>query len=275
MRPRAGHRRSPRRAAPPPGRLDHLGPAPEPPRPRRTAERDLAVALTSVVLAALACLGLTVAALGSGPKDAAGAAAAVSLTAALPGGPPVASAVSWAPRLDDGTGPAMPAVISGALTELRPTGPSPVRLVVGHIDVEVVEVGLEADGTLEVPDADNAGWYRYGPAPGQAGSAVVVGHVDDRNRPGAFFDLRDVAVGTPVTVVGADGRLAQFAVVDVQRVPKADLARSGLFRRDGPPQLALVTCGGAFDPGARHYADNVVVRAVPVLDPSGDGAATA
>jgi hypothetical protein len=27
--------------------------------------------------------------------------------------------------------------------------------------------------------------------------------------------------------------------------------------------LTLITCGGAFDRGARHYTDNIVVRAAP------------
>jgi hypothetical protein len=40
------------------------------------------------------------------------------------------------------------------------------------------------------------------------------------------------------------------------RLPKA------LFRRDTSPQLALVTCGGAFRDGA--YDHNVVVYATPM-----------
>lgn len=37
-----------------------------------------------------------------------------------------------------------------------------------------------------------------------------------------------------------------------------------LFRRDGAPQLALITCDGAFDESSRHHRDNIVVLAVPV-----------
>jgi hypothetical protein len=32
-----------------------------------------------------------------------------------------------------------------------------------------------------------------------------------------------------------------------------------LFATTGPPRLALVTCGGSFDPATGHYRDNVIV----------------
>ena len=38
---------------------------------------------------------------------------------------------------------------------------------------------------------------------------------------------------------------------------------SRLFTTQGPHRLVLVSCGGAFDPVRRTYADNVVVTAVP------------
>jgi len=36
-----------------------------------------------------------------------------------------------------------------------------------------------------------------------------------------------------------------------------------LFATTGPPRLALVTCGGSFDPATGHYRDNVIVWAKP------------
>ena len=47
-----------------------------------------------------------------------------------------------------------------------------------------------------------------------------------------------------------------------QQVPKAELPAE-LFSRAGPPRLALITCGGAFNDTTRHYADNVVIVAEP------------
>jgi len=42
-----------------------------------------------------------------------------------------------------------------------------------------------------------------------------------------------------------------------------------LFSADGPPRLALITCGGAFDQAADSYRDDVVAYAVPAPTASG------
>jgi LPXTG-site transpeptidase (sortase) family protein len=119
---------------------------------------------------------------------------------------------------------------------------------------------------MEVPlDVATVGWYRFGPGPGAtAGSAVLSGHVDDRQQGiGAFHRLADLAVGEPVSVDLADGTMLGYRVRAVERVPKAELALDRVFARDGAPRLTLVTCGGAFDRAASGYTDNVVVTAEP------------
>ena len=61
----------------------------------------------------------------------------------------------------------------------------------------------------------------------------------------------------------ADGTSARFVVVGVERHPKTDLPVERVFGGDGPPRLAVVTCGGRFDRSLRSYEDNVVVFAEP------------
>ena len=59
-------------------------------------------------------------------------------------------------------------------------------------DAEIVPVGADTTGALEVPPLDGptvAGWYRRGVSPGEAGNAVLVGHVDSPAGPAVFFDL--------------------------------------------------------------------------------------
>lgn len=56
----------------------------------------------------------------------------------------------------------------------------PVRVAIPRIDVDaqIQSVGVEEDGSVEVPSVDEptlAGWYRYGPSPGEEGSAVILG----------------------------------------------------------------------------------------------------
>jgi Sortase domain len=74
----------------------------------------------------------------------------------------------------------------------------PTRIVIPAIGVEarVVAVGLRADGAMEVPDVDLAGWYRPGPRPGERGPAVIVGHVDSRSGPAVFYALNQLRTAT-------------------------------------------------------------------------------
>jgi LPXTG-site transpeptidase (sortase) family protein len=119
-------------------------------------------------------------------------------------------------------------------------------------------------GRLVVPaDPTTIGWYRYGPTPGQPGSALLAGHVDHDNRPGVFYALQDVAIGSLVDVAFADGSVTHFRVATVQLVDKTDIALNELFARSGSPRLTLVTCGGLFDWTHRTYRSNVIVSADP------------
>jgi LPXTG-site transpeptidase (sortase) family protein len=146
--------------------------------------------------------------------------------------------------------------------------PAPATLRVPEIGVDAPVLGVGADeaGDLEViDDVENVGWYRYGPVPGEPGSAVLAAHVDTAaDGPGVFFDLGRLAVGDRVEVELEDGSTATFVVDGVERHAKADLPVDTLFSREGEARLTLITCGGEFDSTRRSYSDNVVVTAAAV-----------
>jgi hypothetical protein len=172
------------------------------------------------------------------------------------------------------TAPSVPeiGVRSGRLEDLPAPGPAPVGIRVDGvgIDAPVVEMGIEegdeGGSAVAVPeDVAVAGWYKYGPRPGEPGSAVVTAHVDSAAQgAGAFFPLRDAEEGSVVTVSYADGSEAAFEIVGRRTYPKSTLPVEELFTRTGDPVLTLITCGGAFDPVTRHYEENVVVFAEPL-----------
>lgn len=149
-----------------------------------------------------------------------------------------------------------------------PSGVQPSRLLIADlgVDAEVVPVGLEPDGSMEIPGSTQAGWYEpTGILPGHpAGSAVIAAHVDYQGQRGVFFDLRGIAEGSEVVVLGPDRSERRFKVTERFQVDKDELPAEELFRTGGPPTLTLITCGGAFDRSVRHYEDNIVVRAVPI-----------
>ena len=129
----------------------------------------------------------------------------------------------------------------------------------------VVPVGLEEDRSMQIPGVSEAGWYLPGRAPGSpTGSAVIAAHVDFNERPGVFFELRGIQPGAEVVVTDAAGGTHRFVVTERTQVAKDRVPMQELFRTGGDPILTLVTCGGAFDSGARSYSDNIIVRAVPV-----------
>ena len=165
----------------------------------------------------------------------------------------------------------------GALPEVatRPAAPTdheqrppPVRLSVPALGVHsaVDPVGVEPDGQMTVPaEVDRVGWYRFGPAPGEEGSAVIAGHVDSRTQGlGATAPLRNAAVADEVVLTDAAGTTTRWRVVSRELIEKQVLPLDRLFTRAGPPRLTLITCGGPFLPEYRSYRDNVVVVAEPV-----------
>jgi sortase (surface protein transpeptidase) len=147
--------------------------------------------------------------------------------------------------------------------------PTPVTLAVPALGIEapVDPVGVRGDGQMAIPDdVDRVGWYRFGPVPGAEGSAVLAGHVDDREQGlGELAPLREAEVDAEVLVTDATGHTARWRVVSRERIDKQTLPVDRLFAREGPPRLVLVTCGGEFLPEVGAYESNVVVVAEPVL----------
>jgi LPXTG-site transpeptidase (sortase) family protein len=142
--------------------------------------------------------------------------------------------------------------------------PVSIRIPGISVDAPVMEVGKNADGTVQVPplDAHNlTGWYRYGPAPGQRGPAVILGHVDSLTGISVFFYLKDLHAGDRVYVSLADGKVATFSVDGVQKVAKDAFPTASIYGKAAYPSLRLITCGGPFDRATGHYLDNIIVYA--------------
>lgn len=206
----------------------------------------------------------------SGPT---GAPAVGSAAAAAPSGS-TASPVGPAPPAagatrDDGSGIAPPALqtYGAKLSEQRVAAvraPRHLRVPDIGVDGDVDAIGVGPDGQLAVPAAAGGlSWYRYGPSPGDAGSAVVAGHVDYNGAEGVFWRLDELPVGSRLEVGYDDGTTRGFTVTARKQYPKSGLPVAEVFATAGPPRLVLVTCGGSFDSSRKSYRDNIVVSAVP------------
>ena len=159
----------------------------------------------------------------------------------------------------------------------------PIRLRVHSlgIDAPVIPVTVAAGGELAVPDDPRvAGWWSGGARVGSArGTVVLDGPVDTRDDgPGALFRPPSLRPGDEVSLLTGTGAVTE-AVRAMRRCPKSLPAE--VFDRLGAPCLVLISCGGWVDQASGHYADNVVIYAVPMgpagllrwLSPGGEGRA--
>ncbi|MBP2327926.1 LPXTG-site transpeptidase (sortase) family protein [Kibdelosporangium banguiense] len=117
---------------------------------------------------------------------------------------------------------------------------------------------------MEVPPVSQpmqAGWYKFGPAPGEVGPAVILGHVDGDKKPGIFFRLRELKPGDEILVARQDGKTAKFVVQQLDQIAKSEFPEEQVYGDTGQPELRLITCGGAFDRTEHSYKDNIIVYA--------------
>jgi sortase (surface protein transpeptidase) len=128
-----------------------------------------------------------------------------------------------------------------------------------RVSVSLSKLGLNADKSPQVPTKfQEPGWYKLGPAPGMKGSAVILGHVDDKKGPAVFYKLGTLKAGDKVDVSLASGAVAHFAVKAVETYLKAQFPSQKVYGSHGDSALQLVTCGGTFDKASGHYLSNVV-----------------
>lgn len=165
--------------------------------------------------------------------------------------------------------------ISGVGGQLVATTPAerPVRIEIPSISVDaaVISEGVAADGQVAIPDdIHQAGWYRWGAAPGDtSGSTVIVGHLDSDTQPGlgAFAYLRTLTTGARIDITTTNHHVWHYQVVARQELVKTRLPLADIFSRTGRARLTLVTCGGNFNSASHSYDDNIVITAVPIPAP--------
>jgi LPXTG-site transpeptidase (sortase) family protein len=191
---------------------------------------------------------------------------AVVLIAVLVLGFTVRRAVYYAP---DDSDLAPPAMVLGATSSAASVGSAslelekPVRLMIPSIGVNaaVQYVGLKADGSMGTPAGfKDVAWYKLGTIPGETGSAVIDGHVDNALAlDGVFKHLGDVKLGDDVYVTRKDGTKLHFKVIDIGIYDYKKAPNERIFTAGGDKYLNLITCAGTWIKDAKSYDQRLVV----------------
>jgi sortase A len=142
----------------------------------------------------------------------------------------------------------------------KPGIPKRISIPSANIDANVISLGLLPGGKLDAPSkGKDTGWYKGSVKPGEVGTAVIDGHLDTAEGPGAFWDLKHVNVGDTVHVTDDQGvsrafRVTKTAVYDVNKAPMEDI-----FTSESGTHVNLITCAGKWSLKLDHYEQRLIV----------------
>jgi LPXTG-site transpeptidase (sortase) family protein len=171
------------------------------------------------------------------------------------------------PGPDNGPNLSAPVVTGGPVTASTPlpaSNPTEIRIDAINASSSLVALGLNKDRTIAIPPVSEPGqasWYKFGPAPGAIGPAVILGHINGNGKQGVFARLNQLKPGDQIKVKRADNKTAVFTVTKLQQVPKAQFPTQLIYGDTPDAQLRLISCTGVFDKSKRSYQDNIVVFA--------------
>ena len=146
---------------------------------------------------------------------------------------------------------------------LSDTANVPVRLEIPSIGIyaPIVYVGVTPDGAMDVPKNPNeVALYKFGPRPGEKGSAAIDGHSGYKDGKVAVFDnLYNLVKGDKIRAVDGKGKVITFVIREVRKYnPSAD-ADMVFNSKDGKSHLNLITCTGAWDDIKKSHKERLVI----------------
>ena len=138
-----------------------------------------------------------------------------------------------------------------------------------QVDASIMGVGKTSSGVMDAPTSKalnssywtSVFWFKLGPAPGQAGNAVIAGHVDRvGGDPAIFWSLSTLRAGDKVFITPLQGKQLQFVVNRVVRYPAnapSNIVLNAVFGPSTGHHLNLITCSGIWT--GHGYDERLVV----------------
>lgn len=139
----------------------------------------------------------------------------------------------------------------------------PTRLIIPAINVNanIQQLGITSEGEMEIPDNTvYVGWFKFGPRPGEKGSAVIAGHFNGINdEAGVFFNLYQLRKGDNIYVKDDKGTTISF-IIRESHIYDPGYAEN-VFSQNDSAHLNLITCDGFWDGTKKSYTKRLVVFA--------------
>ena len=144
----------------------------------------------------------------------------------------------------------------------------PMQLNIPRLDIAATidYMGLTPSGNMDTPASlSKVGWYKYGPLPGNKGSAVISGHITGpRGVPAIFSDLNKMQVGDVFSITDSTAQSTNFVVRDIQLYDQ-DAQISQVFESKDGSHLNLISCSGEWNTVQRHFLKRLVVFSDKVM----------
>ncbi|GCE45717.1 LPXTG-site transpeptidase (sortase) family protein [Thermosporothrix hazakensis] len=126
----------------------------------------------------------------------------------------------------------------------------------------VESVGILPTGEMGLPTHnpwEHVGLYRFGPKPGEKGSAVIAGHLDrPGGKPAVFWDLRRLQPGDRILISSGQERQT-FKVIRLVTYKPTEAPLNEIFGRSDGYYLNLITCAGDWVPELQRTTERLVV----------------
>ncbi len=129
------------------------------------------------------------------------------------------------------------------------------------VDTRIIPVGITKSGNMaSARGLTDVGWYKYGTVPGQIGSTVIAGHVDNALAlDGVFKHLKEIKENSDIYIIMDDGTRLHFKVIYSEVYPYDKSPVTEIFNRNDKPRLNLITCAGTWNKSLKTYDQRLVV----------------
>jgi hypothetical protein len=115
-----------------------------------------------------------------------------------------------------------------------------------------------------------AGWYEAGTTPGETGTAIVAGHVDDADGPAVFYELGALRRNSVIEVDRRDGTVAVFTVDAVEVHDARHFPDEKVYGAAARPELRVITCGGGYSRSTGYRGTSSSSPTSPAAARAGD-----